>query len=103
MEVHRKPRVPTAYNQAPVPGRTWRAVPAALSFEIRNHLVHIGGSEDRRLHGEREIWRVRLGKAVFTGYGTGTVYCAGGIEPELSFVYQQIDAAVRMGRPSWTP
>jgi len=51
--------------------------------------------------GDREIWRVRLGKAVFTGYGTGTVYCTGGEEPELGFVYQQIDAAVRNRRASW--
>ena len=54
-------------------------------------LLYSGGSEDEELKGESEIWRVRLGRAVFTGYGTGTIYCNGTREPELLFVYGRIN------------
>ena len=98
MPADSKSGISSANHPAPMAGRTWRNASSALSFEIRNHLVRRGGIEDRHLPGDREIWRVRLGKAVFTRYETGTVYCSGRGEPEIGFVYQQIDAAIRSAR-----
>jgi hypothetical protein len=57
----------------------------------------VGGIEDTDLKGNSEVWRVRLGKAVFTGYGTGTIYCNGAAEPELGFLYEQIEKSLRAG------
>ena len=81
---------PRGSRHSRVPGRTWREISISTSFEIRNLLLWVGGAPDRGLEGNQEIWRVRLGKAVFTGYGTGTVYCNGGNEPNLAFLYQKI-------------
>lgn len=54
-------------------------------------LLHSGAVADRNPVGNSELWRVRLGRAVFTGYGTGTIYCNGAYEPELGFVYNRIE------------
>lgn len=54
-------------------------------------LLRSGGYEDENLKGNSELWRVRVGRAVFTGYETGTIYCNGAHEPELQFVYDRID------------
>lgn len=77
---------------------TWRNIRPVTSFEIRNLVLQVGGIEDSELKGNNEMWRVRLGRAVFTGYGTGTIYCNGEAEPELKFLYQQVDSIVRTGR-----
>lgn len=69
-----------------------------ISDEIRGLLTKAGGVEDRILKGNQEVWRVRIGKSVFTGYQTGSVYCTGGSEPELGFLYQRIDALVVAAR-----
>jgi len=73
-----------------VPGRRWRAPTPQRSSAVRELLVRLGAAPDSEVGGPYEVWRVRLGRVVFTGYSTGTIYCAGGSEPELSFVYQKI-------------
>jgi len=65
------------------------------SIQIRNLLVHAGGSQDREVCGVGETWRVRIGSAVFTGYRTGTIFCPGGYEPELPFLYSKLDELAR--------
>lgn len=72
--------------------KTWRKVSQPKSFGIRDLLLKSGGVEDQELTGNAELWRVRLGRAVFTGYGTGTIYCNGVREPELLFVYGRISS-----------
>ena len=57
-------------------------------------MVRVGGVEDQDLRGNSEVWRVRLGKVVFTGYKPGTIFCNGAAEPELGFLYQQVDTLV---------
>jgi hypothetical protein len=76
--------------------RTWREIPPARSRAIRDLLVQMGGVPDAQTRGTHESWRVRLGRAVFTGYTTGTVYCTGGDEPELDFLYTQVE---RLAQP----
>jgi hypothetical protein len=73
------------------PSRTWRRLSVSTSVQFRNLLIHAGGAEDREILGSGEAWRVRVGCAVFTGYSTGTVYCPGGAEPELQFLYSGLD------------
>lgn len=87
--------VPPVHHLAPAPSRTWRTATAAASLEVRDLLTRAGGVEDKDLAGDRETWRVRLGKTVFTGYDTGTIYCTGGREPELQFLYQRIAGLLR--------
>jgi hypothetical protein len=95
MGPHVRHKLPTSHHQAPAPSRTWRNLPLSTLFEISNLLTKSGGVRDERLAGDREIWRVRIGGSVFTGYGTGTVFCTGGYEPEIGFVYQRIDSLVK--------
>ncbi len=78
-----------------VPTKTWREVPLPTSFEIRNLLSKVGGGIDRDLRQETEIWRARLGSTVFTGYQNGTIYCTGGLEPDLTHIYLRIDETVK--------
>ncbi len=59
-------------------------------MEIQDLLLRAGAAPDRRLTGPGEAWRVRLGGTVFTGYESGTIFCTGGDEPELGFLYQRI-------------
>ncbi len=77
-----------------VPPRTWAHISPVLSTEIRDLLLRVGAAADPRLAGPGEAWRVRLGGAVFTGYATGTIYCTGGLEPELGFIYQRITGKI---------
>jgi hypothetical protein len=77
-----------------VPTKTWREVPLPTSFEVRNLLSKVGGL-DRDLRGDNELWRARLGSSVFTGYQNGTIYCTGGLEPDLTHIYLRIDEKVR--------
>jgi hypothetical protein len=58
------------------PARTWRRLSDSTSVQFRNLLIHAGGAEDREVLCNGEDWRVRLRRAVFTGYSTGTVYCS---------------------------
>lgn len=97
MSRHSYARNPTTYGDRPVSPRTWRNIRSSRSFEVRNLLLRVGGIEDTDLKGNSEVWRVRLGKAVFTGYGTGTIYCNGAAEPELGFLYEQIEKSLRAG------
>jgi hypothetical protein len=85
-----------------VPTRTWREVPLPTSFEVRNLISKVGGGLDRDLRGENELWRARLGSSVFTGYQNGTIYCTGGLEPDLQYIYLRIDEKVR-GRQKRAP
>ena len=78
-----------------VPTKTWREVPLPTSFEVRNLLSKVGGGVDRDLRGENELWRARFGSSVFTGYQNGTIYCTGGLEPDLQHIYLRIDEKVR--------
>ena len=78
-----------------VPTRTWREVPIATSFEVRNLLSKVCGGLQRDLRGENELWRARLGSTVFTGYQNGTIYCTGGLEADLQEIYLRIDEKVR--------
>ena len=75
--------------------KTWRGVAEIANSDVRALLARAGAVEDSDVHGNAEAWRTRLGRAVFTGYSTGTIYCNGGAEPELSFLYLQIDHIVR--------
>jgi hypothetical protein len=84
-----------------VPTKTWREVPLPTSFEVRNLLSKVGGL-DRDLRGENELWRARLGSSVFTGYQNGTIYCTGGLEPDLTHIYLRIDEKVRGRKRSST-
>jgi hypothetical protein len=72
------------------PSRSWRGVPGGRSLAVRDLLIQIGATADTELSGQSEVWRVRLGSATFTGYGTGTIHCTGGKEPELDFLYEKI-------------
>lgn len=84
-----------------IPDKTWREVPLPTSFEVRNLLSKVGTGLDSELRGESELWRARLGSSVFTGYQNGTIYCTGGLEPDLQFIYLRIDEKVRgRKRPS---
>ncbi len=76
------------------PGRSWRGLPPHRLTAVRELLLRAGGVADSDVTGPYEAWRIRLGRAVFTGYSTGTVYCGGGSEPELEFLYGRLDAAV---------
>jgi hypothetical protein len=78
-----------------VPTKTWREVPLPTSFEVRNLLSKVGGGLERDLKSETELWRARLGTSVFTGYQNGTIYCTGGLEPDLTHIYLRIDEKVR--------
>ena len=73
-----------------VQGRTWKgATPDALA-RVRELLIRRGAIEDRDLKSPHEAWRVRIEKAVFTGYRSGSIYCNGGHLPELPFLYESI-------------
>lgn len=78
-----------------VPTKTWRAVPLPTSYEVRKLLSKVGGGLDRDLRGENELWRARFGTSVFTAYQNGTIYCTGGLEPDLQHIYLRIDEKVR--------
>lgn len=93
---------PPSVTYRGIPTRTWREVPIATSFEIRNLLSKVGGGLDRDLRGENELWRARLGNTVFTGYQNGTIYCTGGLEDDLQQIYLRIDEKVH-GRKRPTP
>lgn len=80
----------TVGPSARTPPRSWRGVPEDRSLAVRDLLIRIGATADTGLSGQSEVWRVRLGNATFTGYGTGTIYCTGGAEPELGFLYEKI-------------
>ncbi len=54
-------------------------------------LVRRGAIEDRDLKNPHELWRVRIDKVVFTAYKTGSIYCNGGVLPELAFLYKSIE------------
>ena len=84
-----------------VPTRTWREVPRPTSLEVRNLLSRAGSGIDHDLRSEAALWRARFGSSVFTGYVNGTIYCTGGLEPDLQNIYLRIDEAVgrRKGRP----
>jgi hypothetical protein len=83
-----------------VPTKTWREVPLPTSLEVRNLLSKVGGGLERDLRRETEIWRARLGSSVFTGYQNGTIYCTGGLEPDLTHIYLRIDEKVRSRKRS---
>lgn len=71
-------------------GKTWKgASPDALA-QVRELLLRRGAVEDTDLKSPHEAWRVRIEKSVFTGYGSGTIYCNGGDIPELPFLYKSI-------------
>ena len=78
-----------------IPTRTWREVPLPTSLEVRKLLSSVGGGPDREVRGDNELWRARLGNSVFTGYQNGTIYCTGGLEPDLQQIYLRIDEKVR--------
>lgn len=59
---------------------------------MRTLLLNAGALEDHSPLGQGVVWRVRLGSAVFIGYSTGVVYCPGGTEPELPFIFGRIAA-----------
>jgi hypothetical protein len=90
----------TSVQYRGVPTKTWREVPLPTSFEVRNLLSKVGGGLDRDLRRETELWRARLGSSVFTGYQNGTIYCTGGLEPDLTHIYLRIDEKVRARRRS---
>ncbi|MGC2289103.1 MAG: hypothetical protein WA688_04525 [Thermoplasmata archaeon] len=64
------------------------------SFEVRNLLSKIGGGLEQDLRGVNELWRARFGSSMFTGYQNGTIYCTGGLEPDLTHIYLRIDEKV---------
>jgi hypothetical protein len=85
-----------------VPTRTWREVPLPTSFEVRNLLSKVGGGLERDLRNQSELWRARFGSSLFTGYQNGTIYCTGGLEPDLTHIYLRIDEKVRARKRSKT-
>jgi hypothetical protein len=86
---------PRSGPAARTPSRSWREVPQGRSFAVRDLLIRIGATADTELSGQSEVWRVRLGSATLTGYGTGTIHCTGGTEPELDFLYEKIASLLR--------
>jgi hypothetical protein len=85
-----------------VPTKTWREVPLPTMVEVRNLLSKVGDGLERDRCGENELWRARFGSSVFTGYQNGTIYCTGGLEPDLQHIYLRIDEKVR-GRKKRDP
>lgn len=77
-----------------VPTRTWREVPKPTSLEVRNLLSKVGSGIDHDLRTDAALWRARFGSSVFTGYVNGTIYCTGGLEPDLQNIYLRIDETV---------
>jgi hypothetical protein len=53
--------------------RTWKGRPVSKRLEVRDLHTGAGAVEDCELSGNQEIWRVRLGRSVFTAYATGTL------------------------------
>lgn len=78
-----------------VPDKTWREVPRPTSFEVRNLLSKVGSGIEHDLREDAALWRARFGSSVFTGYQNGTIYCTGGLEPDLQNLYLRIDEKVR--------
>ncbi len=71
-------------------GRSWKGATPEDLARIRDLLLRRGGIPDKDLKNPFEAWRVRIDRAVFTGYTTGTVFCNGGEVPELPFLYRSI-------------
>lgn len=82
-----------------VPTKTWRAVPLPTSLEVRNLLSKVGSGVAVGGRTESELWRARFGNSLFTGYQNGTIYCTGGLEPDLTHIYLRIDEKVRSRKP----
>ncbi len=72
-------------------GRTWKHASREQLVAIRNLLVRRGATADKDLSSPHELWRVRLERVVFTAYTSGTLYCNGGVLPELGFLYESIE------------
>jgi len=58
-------------------GRTWKNLSTEQSEKIRELLRRVG-TEDEKVTGPREVWRIRVEGGVFNYYETGTLYFAGG-------------------------
>ncbi len=54
-------------------GQKW-TVGNGRSEEVRGMIRSYGGVEDEAIKSDAEAWRMRIGKAVFTMYRTGTLY-----------------------------
>jgi ribonuclease HII len=70
--------------------RSWRRVGSADLAKIRALLLQAGASEDKVLRSPHEAWRLRYADSIFTAYISGTIYCNGGVAPELGFLYEKI-------------
>jgi hypothetical protein len=66
---------------------------------VRELLLRRGAVEDKALTNPHEAWRVRIEGVVFTGYRSGTIYCNGGIIPELPFLYKSISEVLEREGP----
>lgn len=77
--------------------RTWRRIPPSRFEELKELLLRLGGTEDKEVHGQSEVWRCRIDDGVFTMYETGTLYFSGAKSREAEIAARGVEVTLREG------
>lgn len=77
-----------------VPGQKWANAPEEIALEVKGYLLKEGGTEDTKVGGESEVWRVRFSDATITYYKSGTLYSTGTNDPTVGKAWEFIGSLV---------
>lgn len=77
-----------------VPGQKWANVPEEIALEVKEYLLKEGGTEDTKVGGDSEVWRVRSSDATITYYKSGTMYSTGSADPAVQRAWDFIGSLV---------
>ncbi|HLH45199.1 MAG TPA: hypothetical protein VKV31_00280 [bacterium] len=73
------------------PGQKWK-VDSSTAEKIRKQLISQGGSEDKNIKSELEVWRIRLSNTTFTYYKSGTLFSTGSMDPLIKEIWDSISS-----------
>jgi ribonuclease HII len=78
----------------PGPGQKWTDVSEEIASQIKDYLLKEGGSQDAKVTGAAEVWRIRLSDATITYYKSGTLYATASSDPVVHRTCQFICSKV---------
>lgn len=78
----------------PGPGQKWTDVSEEIASQVKDYLLQEGGSQDAKVTGAAEVWRIRLSDATITYYKSGTLYSTGSNDPAVERAWQLIGSLI---------